>query len=53
LRHALQGIAPPASRSSKYTRARDGRRLTSSPISCTWANERSFERSAAAYSPTG
>src|SRR5579872_133971 len=51
-RHAAHGIAPVASRSSKYTRARDGRRLTSSPISCTRVNERSFERSAAAYSPT-
>ena len=48
-----QGIAPVASRSSKYTRAREGRRFTSSPISCTRANERSFARSAAAYSPTG
>src|SRR5580704_7737746 len=53
VRHAAHGIAPVASRSSKYTRARDGRRLTSSPISCTRVNERSFERSAAAYSPTG
>ena len=37
-RQAAHGIAPVASRSSKYTRARDGRRLTSSPISCTRAN---------------
>src|SRR5271170_4810184 len=48
-----QGIAPAASRSSKYTRARDGRRLTSSPTSCTRVRERSFTRRAAAYSPTG
>src|SRR5271155_1090006 len=48
-----QGIAPSASRSSKYTRARDGRRFTSSPTSCTRVRERSFARRAAAYSPTG
>src|ERR1700737_156352 len=52
-RHAAHEIAPLASLSSKYTRARDGRRLTSSPTSCTCAKERSFARSAAAYSPTG
>src|ERR1700691_2007543 len=52
-RQAAHAIAPAPSRSSKYTRVREGRRLTSSPISCTRANERSLERSAAAYSPTG
>src|SRR3982074_1054964 len=51
-RQAAQEIAPVASRSSKYTRARDGRRFTSSPTSWICAKERSFARRAAAYSPT-
>ena len=38
-----RGSRRSASRSSKYTRARDGRRFTSSPTSCTRAKERSFD----------
>src|ERR1700685_2546210 len=53
LSQTAHGIEPVGSRSSKYTRARDGRRFTSSTTSCTRANDRSLPRSARAYSPTG